>query len=288
MVRSQWVPRSRRGASATAYRDALYEGVPDWLTESLTAWIRPQLFHKVRNTLYDRFDDHWDHAFVRRLERMLEVKLNHDDRDSGVLQRCRTDEEFCLDVVDFLLAHRPDAKRRERLDEYLSEAGSAWVVREHDETYALEQRVDPTVADAVATTISGSERAGELLGAAWHSAYGRNPNPSHAFRECIRAVEVAAKPIVLPNDPKATLGLMIKALRDKPAKWSVEFNPPTGVDAVETLASMMELLWKSQFDRHGTDDESVPLAVSQSEAEGAVHLAAMLVHWFSHGVVRFR
>ena len=47
----------------------------------------------------------------------------------------------------------------------------------------------------------------------------------------------------------------------------------------------MELLWKGQIDRHGTDDASTPLSVSQAEAEAAVHLAVTLVQWFTSGAV---
>ena len=43
----------------------------------------------------------------------------------------------------------------------------------------------------------------------------------------------------------------------------------------------MELLWTNQLDRHGTDDESVPLQVTQEQAELAVHIALLLVRIFS-------
>jgi hypothetical protein len=49
---------------------------------------------------------------------------------------------------------------------------------------------------------------------------------------------------------------------------------------------MLAQLWTSQLDRHGTDDESVPLTVSMEQAEAAVHLATTLVHWFRRGSVR--
>jgi hypothetical protein len=50
------------------------------------------------------------------------------------------------------------------------------------------------------------------LATAWNRAYGRNPDPSGAYRDAIRAVEASAKPIILPADPVATLGKMIAAL----------------------------------------------------------------------------
>lgn len=46
---------------------------------------------------------------------------------------------------------------------------------------------------------------------------------------------------------------------------------------------MMELLWKSQGDRHGSPDLAVPLNVSNVEAESALYVAASLVHLFKRG-----
>jgi hypothetical protein len=49
---------------------------------------------------------------------------------------------------------------------------------------------------------------------------GRNPDESTAYREAIRAVEAAAKPVIIPKNDKATLGQMIAALRDNGDKWA--------------------------------------------------------------------
>ena len=115
--------------------------------------------------------------------------------------------------------------------------------------------------------------------------YGRNPNPSHAYREAIRAVEAAAIPVVSPKHAKATLGTVIGDMKSTPDKWKVSLQPAKG-DPVMHVVGMMELLWTAQFDRHGTADESVPLTVSKQEAEAAVHLALTLTHGFQTGVVR--
>jgi hypothetical protein len=48
----------------------------------------------------------------------------------------------------------------------------------------------------------------------------------------------------------------------------------------------MQLLWTAELSRHGTADESVPLDVSPSEAEAALHLAVTLVHWFHSGAIK--
>ncbi len=98
-------------------------------------------------------------------------------------------------------------------------------------------------------------------------------------------MEAAAKPIVAPQASGATLGTMLADLRNKPDKWSVALNEGGRAPGVNLLIEMCAGLWKSQFDRHGTDDESIPLDVSPGEAAAAVHLAVTLVHWFRSGAV---
>ena len=101
-----------------------------------------------------------------------------------------------------------------------------------------------------------SDAAGYLR-SAWHHVYGRNPNPSTAYRDAVRAVEAAARPVVTPTDDLATLGKMIYDLGVKPEKWG------TVIGDVSTVRKMMETIWKSQLDRHGTDDTAKPLNVLQ-------------------------
>ena len=108
---------------------------------------------------------------------------------------------------------------------------------------------------------------------------GRNPDPSRAYNEAIRAVEVVAAPVVIPDDPKATLGKIIKAMEDKPSKWTVDLVEATP----EQVTGMAAMIWQAQFDRHGTDDEDVPLNVSQEQADAAVHVAIALVRLFAGG-----
>jgi hypothetical protein len=129
-----------------------------------------------------------------------------------------------------------------------------------------------------------SGRAGRHLASAWHDVYKRDPAASEGYREAVRVVEVAAIPIVIPNDSGATLEKVIPALRNASNKWRIVLTP-SGSDPVETVAHMCELLWKSQWDRHGVSDESVPLNVSLPEAQAAVHLASTLVQWFTSGAV---
>ncbi len=90
------------------------------------------------------------------------------------------------------------------------------------------------------------------------------------------------RPVGTPHSSQATLGTMISALRDKPEKWEVVLSGAT----VEDIANMAKMIWRSQLDRHGTDDESVPLTVSQEESDAAVHVAIALVRLFGADFVR--
>ena len=96
----------------------------------------------------------------------------------------------------------------------------------------------------------------------------------------IKAVEAAARPVVIPKDKLATLGKMIAAIRDKPQKWE------TVIGEVDTVRIMMDTIWKDQVDRHGTDDPKRPLTVKQPEAEVAVQFAVTLVQLFRTGAIR--
>jgi len=172
-----------------------------------------------------------------------------------------------------------------RLDNMLREGGSAWMVA--PDRQALVQRVQPEVAEAARVVIESGSRAGHHLAEAWRSVYGRDPDPSSGYREAVRAVEAAARPIVIPNDATATLGKIIGRLRSEPEKFATVFeNDPQDFKPLEAVRGLMSLVWKYQRDRHGTDDETVPLHVSLEQAEAALHAALTLVHWFQRGFVR--
>jgi hypothetical protein len=259
---------------------------------ALPAWLRTSLHHWAASRLSNgvsRFSNgmplyHWSRDRLLAVERDLKVALSWDRAVAGagawLLVHAAQNENFFLDLLDYLLyAIDPSRSGTEatQLELILESGGSAWRVAHHGEHYLLERRVAEAIV-AAAEEAMASQRAGNLLRAAWVEAYGRDPNPSDAYRNAIRAVEAASQPTIIPNDKFATLGKMISALRAAPQKWQLIFSTHRGVDAV---VSMFETLWKGQFDRHGTADASVPMNVTLEEAQAAVHLAATLVQWFS-------
>lgn len=233
----------------------------------------------------------WIRGELLRIERRLDIGLDwqNGSRSAGrsLAKRVEADGELLLDLIDLLLSDLseywdgPDVTAK--LEAILAEGRSAWRVAERDGRMALERRVDATVTAAAEVAMETPGSAGAHLSRAWSRAYSREPDPSAAYAEAVKAVEAAAKPTVTPKDDTATLGKMLPALRDRPEKWNVVLAAAPPFDKVAVVRLMAELLWQGQTDRHGRP-ESVP--VTQEQAEAAVHLAALLVQWFTAGSIR--
>lgn len=196
----------------------------------------------------------------------------------------RYGDEVLLDAVDLMLQVEggPARSAPGDLEDVLEIGGSAW--RVSVDGSHLERRVLEPVRDAVQRAIdeatAAKSSAAEHIKEAWRQTYGRNPDPTKAYSEAIKAVESAAIPVVLPNDKKATLGKVVPHLRNNKGDWECAVHP----GSVDTPLAMMESLWQGQSDRHAGSTPTVP--VKQAEAEAAVHLATTLVHWFLSGAIK--
>jgi hypothetical protein len=271
----RWHPRHVRGdAEAEAEYDALHEGVPPWLRDPLFTWL---------STVINSTEAAWTVGMRLKLDPGSKSAFTY------IRERVKNDAEFTLSVVDAALStldnEYKDSVALLSLNQMLDAANSVWETgTASGGRLGLVRRIDQAVA-ATAREAMTHGRAGIHLRAAWTAAYSRESNPSHAYTKSVRAVEAAARPIVTPKDKLATLGKMIPALRNGGKKWEVVLTAPE-LDSVAAVASMCELIHKAQLDRHGTDDEDVPLDVSLQEAQAAVHVAATLVQWFSTGAIR--
>jgi hypothetical protein len=271
-----FIPLSQRENPDPAF-EGPYEGLPRWLFQSAKAWLLP---------LIEDGRGYPDETFLRELESSLRVEkpLHWSDvyaARASMVTRMWEREEFALDVLDFRLAGcEPGSPAARSLDAILIQGGSVFEVGSRDTggCQLVRRSVGP-VRDAIDGVRSESQRAHTHLIQAWNRLMGRNPDPSSAYREAIRAVEVVAAPVVTPDDPSPTLGKIISALRDKPAKWTLDLAEARP----EQVTEMAAMIWQSQFDRHGTHDESVPLNVSQEQADAAVHIALALVRLFAGG-----
>ncbi|MFJ2829057.1 hypothetical protein ACIPC1_16025 [Streptomyces sp. NPDC087263] len=169
------------------------------------------------------------------------------------------------------------------LNRILDEGGSAYRVNESLD--GLEERVSASMRDAVRQTPADASRspAADHLAAAWKAAYGRNPEPERAYSEAIKAVESAAHAIVEPNNTKATLGTMLRAIRNAPTRFDTVLFAPAGKEPITPVEAMMRALWEGQTSRHGAQTGTVPETLESARA--GVHLAAALVQWITSGAV---
>jgi hypothetical protein len=169
------------------------------------------------------------------------------------------------------------------LNQLLVAGGSAY----HYRKGRLERRVDDaTVASFECVAAAASDEASMHLRRAWTATYGRDPEPSRAYGEAVRAVEAITCPLLLPKDPKPTLGKVIAHLRDKPDDWQLILPGEQDAAGVTPLRLMLQLLWTAQRSRHSGGPDSRDQLLT--EAEAALSLAIILVQWFASGFVRRR
>jgi hypothetical protein len=167
-----------------------------------------------------------------RLEQLPEGASDKGRLD-GLISSMGRNDEFALDVIDWMLhcpGHFAWRKREtkswtEKLGAILREGGSPWEVTPNGETFRLTRRAVGPVADVLENTALSAPRAHAHLSDAWAKLMGRDQDASGAYREAVRAVEAVAKPVVLPNSDRATLGQVIAAMREKPEKWLTTWGP---------------------------------------------------------------
>ena len=181
------------------------------------------------------------------------------------------------------IAGRIFRDKLERLEEVLMDAGSLY--RIDFDGRCLVRRVGTTVQAAVDAAIAtATSRVADHLHTAWGAAYGIDPDPDKAYDHAILAIEELTCPLVCPRNEKATLGVVVRDLRNQRAQWqlSIEDTSAGQCADIDSLIQMLELLWKGQS-RHGGNPNS--RRQTQAEADAAVHMAAALTQWLSAGIL---
>ena len=259
--------------------DTLHAGVPDWLDQPLRDWL-----HIV-------FVDEGAIGSERLASRVLmRLRWAKDNSRQPYFSRLELSQQTdLLTVVDAVLQLHPawdpgvgTAKmifgdKLVRLEEILVDAGSLYRIDDR----CLVRRVDTTVQAAVNAAIAtATSTVAAHLRTAWGAAYGIDPDPDKAYDHAILAIEELTCPLVCPRNEKATLGVVVRDLRNQRAKWQLSIeDTSTGQYAdIDSLIQMLELLWKGQS-RHGGNPNS--RRQTQAEAEAAVHMAAALTQWLS-------
>jgi len=301
-----WKPLSvREGRTPAGEYDGPHDGIPEWMFGPLWGWVvgryptlrRAGVFFPGAVAVEGSVDDYRRIASALRMN-IEDASEPHPRNATGLqarlLERLRTEPHRLLDVADYWLrtvdfkeSFRGHDAARGDLQDILAAAGSVYHVQEDSPPYL--GRVVGTATQAAADTlIASSGRPGEHLALAWRAIFGRPARAGEGYRECIRAVEAAAIPVVSPNNAKATLGTVIGELRNAPDKWRVALHGSSPADQVAAVTSMLDLLWKGQRDRHGSPDLAVPVSVTLEQAEAALYLTLPLVKFFAAGVVAAR
>lgn len=263
-------------------------GVPKFLWTYLRTWI----FQVIKNRsdgakiMYDiglRFRV----EFERNFSSMSPAQFLVQFLDNSYCQdatRWNT-EILILDLIDWLLDYGCDGK--EMLDEILCHAGHE--LRVSPEGDRLVERIDPVNWNSYEEVVRPKDSASRLMQDAWALAFGRDPNLLEAWNNAIKSIETLLKPVVLPDDEKATIGKMTKALRDKPEKWAC-FLPDREYSfegkkmvkvGVEVFIDALSLIGY-QPNRHGG---GIVEEVDETAARGVLFLAVTVLGWLREGVL---
>ena len=140
--------------------------------------------------------------------------------DAGdLLYECEHDHDLLLDAIDHALSypgHDPVGLAK-AVKSCLDDARSAYDVTEAGwPRFELTWRQPPEITELVEQATSERSRAADHLRRAWSHAFAREPKPTEACLDAVKAVEAAARSTIEPNNDKATLGTMFKALEAKP------------------------------------------------------------------------
>ncbi|MFI5035943.1 MAG: hypothetical protein ACHQFZ_07050 [Acidimicrobiales bacterium] len=262
-----------------------FEGIPQHLRAPLIDWIE-ESFVNGTSIGYRTYDE----SRLRTVGIQLRLNLDWSHSGTGAMKSLRIealgDETKFLNITDWCLRYARDPEDVYSLDNILDQGGSVWTVdwatwgQQH-----LERKVDATSKILVSSAAPADSMASVHLEKAWEYLYRLSPIPDKCFDESVKAVEAAAIPIVCPSNTKATLGVIIADMLAKPIKWRVSLDPSDGIDAVDEVIKMLNLLWKSHRTRHAVAGEGAPRVASTEEAEAALFLASTLAHWFTSGIV---
>lgn len=269
---TSWQPLSvRRGLRDVP---ALAEGVPPGLAYPLRYWLEGVFGYRSVQGM--------------RTQDMLNVALRagiplRESYGGGVMPQilaaCERDQDVFLDVVDGTLAVIGGGAV---LADVLTAGNSVWEIAPGGK--ALQRRVDETAARAFGSAVTPADAASAELQEAWTKVYGRTPDPSDAWDHAIKAVESVLIPMVVGNNPKATLSHVLGEMKAQPSRRTFALeSSSTTTDGVGTLEAMLRLIWPNP-DRHG-GGTGVSRQPSLEEAEAVVHLAVLVVQWVRSGVV---
>lgn len=277
MSQDAWVPLSVRTGARQPF--APVEGVPGFLWNYLRNWIKDA----IRDDAQTGIDI--DLTLRLNAQRFINGYPTVGDAVAAALEKPLRNQVALLDVTDWLL-HRGKGSA-ETLERLLATAGH--VLRVSPDGDGLVQRLDPSAWALYQHATRPQDAASDHMHEAWTLTFGQHPKPGQGWGEAVKAVECLLKPVVSPNDSKATLGKMTAAIRNGHDKWTCALpSRDLKVNGHQTVKPGLEVLTDClatigyQPGRHGGDDTG---QVEQVTAESMVLLATTVLGWLRNGVL---
>ena len=173
---------------------ALQTGISDGLRPLLRTWAIDMYRESELNEI--------DYTKLTDLELSIDQQVTPDSRrvDASQFSTALTnDRVLLLDAVDIALGWADDADAR-LLEHFLKKARSEYCVG-HDENgeYELQFRQTHEMTALIESEANQAGRPAEHLRSASSRCFGRDPDPNDAYSEAVKAIEVAAKPVVTPK-----------------------------------------------------------------------------------------
>jgi len=262
------------------------QAIPPEMEAPLLAWIKERL---KRRSMAVTATDYANLSLVHDVQAALRIQLGAPASGSIDLDRIlgaiyAQGERTIMRVTDFLLSQLPssDAAEATALARTLDWANCKYKVDQSGSAPRLALRLSEGVSEVAQSTVDASGEAGRLLYKAWQYAFGVDPQPAEAMDFAVKAAERAITPVVCPKHAKPSLGNAVAYVRDQ-KNWhhnlSVDGDkaPPN-----DLLYGLLQTLWAGQHYRH-VDQAAVAPTLAQAQAH--VQLAALLVGWFSSGIV---
>lgn len=277
MSQDAWVPLSVRTGARQPF--APVEDVPGFLWNYLRNWIKDA----IRDDAQTGIDI--DLTLRLNAQRFINDYPTVGDVVAAALEKPLRNQVALLDVIDWLL-HRGKGSA-ETLERLLATAGH--VLRVSPDGDGLVQRLDPSAWALYQHATRPQDAASDHMHEAWTLTFGQHPKPGQGWGEAVKAIECLLKPIVSPNDSKATLGKMTAAIRNSHDKWTCALpSRDLKVNGHQTVKPGLEVLTDClatigyQPGRHGGDDTG---QVEQVTAESMVLLATTVLGWLRNGVL---
>ena len=272
IIRKVFTPLSaRRGKRPQSFLE-LEEGVPDYMFPVLRKWLQQtSLF------IWQVSAAGGDYYLTPAGEELLLVLKMSASSMPELWQKFWDDRDLVLDALDYVLAasiSEPfsvyDVHAHE-LERILQKGRSAWMVGpKMDE---LIERLPEETKTALVEATSAGDAPAQHLADAWQNGWSRTPNATSSYHSGIMAIESAMRSIVSPDHPKATLGTMLRAVKDKPSKWQTRFDGDNAAGVVG-LEQVLRAVWEAHV-RHGEDEYA---SVTIEQARDVCHVALLVVN----------